>query len=175
LDNGFAIQNVFQYTWISLQLKFWWGFAYKNVTFSFKYKSLCLYWSPNKVDILLGLHNKSFYNIFMDSKCYLRLWFLSKVLFNNFKSIFMPPPFEEWWRGIKCYPCPCVRESVRLLSKFGVPSRTFERLHRFDSYLVCLYKTSKHRSSSISVTTHWFLTELWAFHKNIAQKLVSAQ
>jgi len=25
----------------------------------------------------------------------------------------MPPPFEEWWRGIKCYPCPCVRASVR--------------------------------------------------------------
>jgi len=25
----------------------------------------------------------------------------------------MPPPFEEWWRGINCYPCPCVRASVR--------------------------------------------------------------
>jgi len=25
----------------------------------------------------------------------------------------MPPPFEEWWRGIKCYPCLCVRSSVR--------------------------------------------------------------
>ena len=70
----------------------------------------------------------------------------------------MPPPFEEWWRGIKCYPCPCVRVCVRLcvrlLSKFGVRSITFERLHRFDSNLVCLYKTSKHRSSSIWVTTH---------------------
>ena len=20
----------------------------------------------------------------------------------------MPPSFEEWWRGIKCYPCPSV-------------------------------------------------------------------
>jgi len=29
------------------------------------------------------------------------------------KSFFMPPPFEEWWRGIKCYPCPCVRACVR--------------------------------------------------------------
>ena len=28
--------------------------------------------------------------------------------------IFMPPPFEEWWRGIKCYPCPCVRAFVRV-------------------------------------------------------------
>jgi len=93
--------------------------------------------------------------------------------------VFMPPPFEEWWRGIKCYPCPCVRSSVRStvrpLSKFGVRSITFERLHRFDSNLVCLYKTSKHRSSLIWVTTHWFFTELWAFYKNIAQKLVSAQ
>jgi len=26
--------------------------------------------------------------------------------------IFMPPPFEEWWRSIKCYPCLCVRPSV---------------------------------------------------------------
>jgi len=26
---------------------------------------------------------------------------------------FMPPPFEEWWRGIKCYRCPCVRASER--------------------------------------------------------------
>jgi len=25
----------------------------------------------------------------------------------------MPPPFEEWWRGIKSYPCPCVRACVR--------------------------------------------------------------
>ena len=23
--------------------------------------------------------------------------------------IFMPLPFEEWWRGIKCYPCPSDR------------------------------------------------------------------
>ena len=74
--------------------------------------------------------------------------------------IFMPPPFEEWWRGIKCYPCPCVRAfvraSVRPLSKFVVRSITFERLLRFHSNLVCLYKTSKYRSSSIWVTIHWF-------------------
>jgi len=44
----------------------------------------------------------------------------------------MSPPFEEWWRGIKCYPCACVRPCVRLLSKFGVSSITFERLHRFN-------------------------------------------
>jgi len=25
----------------------------------------------------------------------------------------MPPPFKEWWRDIKCYPCLCVRSSVR--------------------------------------------------------------
>ena len=27
-------------------------------------------------------------------------------------NAFMPPPFEEWWRGIKCYPCPSVSPSV---------------------------------------------------------------
>ena len=47
--------------------------------------------------------------------------------------LFMPPPFEEWWRGVKCYPC----LSVRPLSKFGVRSITFERLNRFNSNLVC--------------------------------------
>ena len=31
----------------------------------------------------------------------------------QFPVFFMPPPFEEWWRGIKCYPCPCVCASVR--------------------------------------------------------------
>jgi len=30
----------------------------------------------------------------------------------NQQAVFMPPPFEEWWRGIKCYPCLCVRPSV---------------------------------------------------------------
>ena len=29
------------------------------------------------------------------------------------KYFFMPPPFEKWWRGIKCYPCPCVRLCAR--------------------------------------------------------------
>ena len=53
--------------------------------------------------------------------------------------LFMPPPFEEWWSGIKCYPCPCVRAPVRPSSKFGVRSITFERLHRFNSNLVCWY------------------------------------
>ena len=92
-----------------------------------------------------------------------------------FYNFFMPPPFEEWWRGIKCYPCPCVcacvRPCVRPLSKFGVRSITFERLLRFHSNLVCLYKTSKHRSSSIWVTIHWFLTELWAFYKKHSTKI----
>jgi len=26
---------------------------------------------------------------------------------------FYAPPFKGWWRGIKCYPCPSVRPSVR--------------------------------------------------------------
>jgi len=39
-------------------------------------------------------------------------------------SFLCPLPFEEWRRGIKCYPCLCVRLSVRPLSKFGVRSIT---------------------------------------------------
>jgi len=56
--------------------------------------------------------------------------------------------------GIKCYPCQCVRLSVR--PKFGVRSISFERLHRFNSNLVCWYIISKHRSSPIWVTIHYF-------------------
>ena len=57
------------------------------------------------------------------------------------------------WRVIKCYPwqspvCPSVRP------KFGVRSIIFERLHRFNSNLVCWLIKSKHRSSSIWVTIH---------------------
>ena len=47
-----------------------------------------------------------------------------------------------------------VRPCVRPLSKFGVRLITFERLHRFNSNLVCWYIISKHRSSSIWVTIH---------------------
>jgi len=156
-------------------------------------------------------------------------WLCALAIF-DVTLFFMPPPFEEWWRGIKCYPCPCVRSCVRpsvikiwcplnnfwktasirfifgmlmynnktqvkfdlgynpLIfdgvmglfkkkhsTKIGVRSKTFERVHRFDSYFACWYLISKHRSSSIWVTTPWFLTELWALYKNIAQKLVSAQ
>jgi len=123
----------------------------------------------------------------------------------NFCHIFMPPPFEEWWMGIKCYPCPCVRPSVIKIwcslnnfwktasiqfkfgmliynikthvkfdlgynplifygvmgllykkhsTKIGVRSITFERLHRFHSYLACWYLISKHGSSLIWVTIH---------------------
>jgi len=30
-------------------------------------------------------------------------------MYFNVPFLFMPPPFEEWWRGIKCYSCPSVR------------------------------------------------------------------
>jgi len=30
------------------------------------------------------------------------------VVADNNRYVFMPPPFDEWWRGIKCYPCPSV-------------------------------------------------------------------
>ena len=71
--------------------------------------------------------------------------YLMFLLYNNLMltlsililwTIFMPLPFEEWWRGIKCYPCPCMHSSVR--PKFCVRSITFERLHRFYSNLVYL-------------------------------------
>jgi len=36
---------------------------------------------------------------------------ISAIVVNE--PFFMSPPFEEWGRGMKCYPCPCVRASVR--------------------------------------------------------------
>jgi len=47
-------------------------------------------------------------------KSLLRVWLRCIVSLKEKKVIFvfMPPPFEEWWRGIKCYPCPCVRPCV---------------------------------------------------------------
>ena len=33
---------------------------------------------------------------------------------SRLQLIFMPPPLEEWWRSIKCYPCPCMRAFVRV-------------------------------------------------------------
>jgi len=45
----------------------------------------------------------------------IQVWFFTAEFWNSkFKIyIFMPPPFEEWWRGIKRYPCLCVRAFVR--------------------------------------------------------------
>jgi len=44
---------------------------------------------------------------------------IAALMYDSFTFIFMPPPFEEWCGGIKCYPCPsvraCVRPSVRPL------------------------------------------------------------
>jgi len=48
---------------------------------------------------LICLHKFVFEHLFNDSGC-------------RAVILFMPPPFEEWWRGIKCYPCLCVRLSV---------------------------------------------------------------
>jgi len=42
-----------------------------------------------------------------------RVWCTEKLC-TPYNNVFMPPPFEEWWRGIKCYPCLCVRPCVRL-------------------------------------------------------------
>jgi len=59
--------------------------------------------------------------------------------------IFMPPPFEEWWRGIKCYPCLCMRLSV---IKIWCP------LNNFWKTALIQFKFVKHRSSLIWVTIH---------------------
>jgi len=71
------------------------------------------------------------------------------------KTIFMPRHSKNGGEALSVTPVrPCVRPSVRPLSKYVVRSITFERLHGFKSNLICLYIISKHRSSSIWVTIH---------------------
>jgi len=121
-------------------------------------------------------------------------------------SLFMPPPFEappfeEWWRGIKCYPCPCVRSCVRSsvrpsVIKIWCPLNNFWKTASIQFQFGTLIYNIKTQVKFDLVTIHWFLTELWAFYKNktkigvrsitwktasirfifgIVQKLVSAQ
>jgi len=49
----------------------------------------------------------------------------------------------------------CERASVRPLSKFGVRLITFERLHRFNSNLVCWYIISKQVRFGLQSTNFW--------------------
>jgi len=93
-------------------------------------------------------------------------------------SIFMPPPFEEWWRGIKCYPWPCVRacvrESVRP-SEICCPLNNFWKTASIQfkfGMLIYNFKTQVEVNLGYNPL---FFTELWVFYKNIVQKLVSAQ
>jgi len=42
-------------------------------------------------------------------------WHLRRLM-----ALLMPPPFEEWWRGIKGYPGPCVRACVHPCVRLSV-------------------------------------------------------
>jgi len=63
------------------------------------------------------------YMMFGDS-CFVSIWTSIYVVCNVYHYCFMPPPFEEWWRGIKCYPWSCVHPSVRP-SKLWCPLNNF--------------------------------------------------
>ena len=83
------------------------------------------------------------------------------IFFNTLATtfIFMPRHSKNGGGALSVTPVRAsvrafVRVCVRPLSKFGVRSITFERLHRFNSNLVCSYIISKHRSSLIWVTIH---------------------
>ena len=74
------------------------------------------------------------------------------------KDVFYAPPFEEWWRGIKCYPCPWVRPSVRpSVIKIWCPLNNFWKT----ANLVCWYIISKPRSSLIWVILKCVLQRMW--------------
>jgi len=90
----------------------------------------------------------------------------------------MPPPFEEWWRGIKCYPCPWVRASVRL-SEIWCPLNNFWKTASIQfkfGMLIYDIKTQVEFDLGYNLLIlDGVMGLLWAFYINIAQKLVSAQ
>ena len=77
-------------------------------------------------------------------------WSRCKQVGNSTLSEFLCPSHSK--NGGEALSVTPVRASVRPLSKFGVRLITFERLHRFNSNLVCWYIISKYRS--IWVTIH---------------------
>jgi len=85
-----------------------------------------------------------------------------------FLNIFMPPPFKEWWRGIKCYPCPCVSPCVRAsvrpsLIKIGCPLNNFWKtaLIQF-KFGMLIYNIKTQVEFDLGYNPFNFLTELWA-------------
>jgi len=61
---------------------------------------------------LLGTILEEYFN-FLSVSIY--IWFVAFFIFKDlhiYITVLMPPLFGEWWRGIKCYPCSCVRLSV---------------------------------------------------------------
>ena len=73
---------------------------------------------------------------------------------------FMPPPFEEWWRGIKCNPCPLnnFSKTASIQIKFGMLIYNIKTQVEFDmGYNPLMFDG------------------VMGLYKNIVQKLVSAQ
>jgi len=91
----------------------------------------------------------------------------------------MPPPFEEWFRGIKCYPV-SVRASVRAcvrpsVIKIWCPLNNFWKTSSIQfKFGMLIYNIKTQVEFDLGYNPLIF-TELWAFNKNIVQKLVSAQ
>jgi len=98
----------------------------------FNKQVLCMFWTVQ--NLCMSYYVWNMFNVFLYDSVFLFIYILqkkqtcqplliTKTLFSvawHIRGpcivsglIFMPPPFQEWWRGIKCYPCPCVRSSVR--------------------------------------------------------------
>ena len=85
----------------------------------------------------------------------------------------MPPPFEEWWRGIKCYPCPFVRPSV---IKFWCPLNYFWKTASIQFIFgMLIYNIKTQVEFHLGYNQLIFDGVIYAFYKNIAQKFVPAQ
>jgi len=120
--------------------------------------------SPNILIQVQTLH-VSVVSVFVDSFFLLFVWLqniLCLIVYFELRPyfIFLCPRHSKNGGGalsvtpVRASVRASVCASVRPLSKFGVRSITFERLHWFNSNLVCWYIISKHRSSSIWVKIH---------------------
>ena len=113
----------------------------------------------------------SVYNQCSSSACFLVMAFLfCTVVLSLFERCvnrprsFYAPAIRRMVEGHEVLPL-SVRPSV---IKIWCPLNNFWKTASFQLRFGSWYIISKHRSGSIWVTIHNFLTELWAFYKNIA-------
>ena len=92
--------------------------------------------------------------------------------------VFMPTPFEEWWRGIKCYPCPCVRASVGACvrpSEIWCPLNNFRKTASIEfKFGMLIYNIKTQVKFDLGYNPLFFLRSNGPFIKTLSMHLAGA-